>query len=118
MSNEMTVEEISAAVAVWSAGEPLVRRVYLFGSRAKRTSRPDSDADLAILHKTDPKVLSTCDPEVSHWLTWMDRGGSWGAALQARLSVRAHVQQIDRGSKKIVWPALKACRICLYKRVG
>jgi hypothetical protein len=38
----MTVEDISAAVTAWAAGEPLVRRVYLFGSRATGTSRPDS----------------------------------------------------------------------------
>jgi predicted nucleotidyltransferase len=115
---DMTVEEISAAVADWAAGEQLIRRVYLFGSRAKGCSRPDSDADLAILHQIDPEVRDSCDAEVAHMLTWMEYKEGWTSALQQRLSVKIDLQQVDRDSRKVVVPALKACRICLYRKVG
>jgi hypothetical protein len=115
---EMTIEEISAAVASWAPGESLVRRVYLFGSRAKGTARPDSDIDLAILHNIDPAVPGTCDPDQEHWFTWWDHKERWTGALQARLEGRADVQQIDRESRKVVVPSLKDCRICLYRKSG
>ena len=115
---EMTVEEISAAVASWAWGESLVRRVYLFESRAKGTARPDSDIDLAILHYIDPAVPGTCDPDQEHWFTWWDHKQRWTDALQARLEGRADVQQVDRESRKIVVPSLKDCRICLYRKSG
>jgi hypothetical protein len=112
----MTVEDISAAVTAWAAGEPLVRRVYLFGSRATGTSRPDSDIDLAILHDVDPAVVGTCDRDKEHWFTWCDHLERWTDALQARLGGRADVQQIDCDSRQRVVPALKESRICLYRR--
>ena len=36
------------AIREWAARTDCVREVWLFGSRAKRSSKPDSDVDLAI----------------------------------------------------------------------
>jgi len=36
-----------AAVKEWAATDPRIIEVRLFGSRARGTSRPDSDVDLA-----------------------------------------------------------------------
>jgi uncharacterized protein len=109
--------DIGAAVSSWAIGEPLVRRVYLFGSRAKGTARPDSDIDLAILHEIDPEVAASCDPSVAHWMTWWVHEKRWSDGVQERLVHRAHVQPIDRDSRHIVIPALKQCRVCLYRRM-
>ncbi|MCJ2065878.1 nucleotidyltransferase domain-containing protein [Methylobacterium sp. J-088] len=37
------------ALAAWAAGRPKVAEVWLFGSRAKGTARPDSDVDLGLV---------------------------------------------------------------------
>jgi predicted nucleotidyltransferase len=110
------VTNLAAIVSDWAANEPLVRRVYLFGSRARKTARPESDIDLAILHNTDSRVLGTCDPSLAHWMTWEDHCDRWRTDIQALLKLPVDVQQIDRESRKIVIPALKQCRICLYRR--
>ena len=39
-------------MTTWAEAEPLIRRVYLFGSRARGDNRSDSDIDLAILNCT------------------------------------------------------------------
>jgi predicted nucleotidyltransferase len=49
---------IQAAVEAWATPRPLVSRVWLFGSRAKGTHRPDSDVDLAI--ELDPALTRGC----------------------------------------------------------
>lgn len=36
------------SIQSWALHEPFIKEVYLFGSRAKGTSRPDSDVDIAI----------------------------------------------------------------------
>ena len=41
------------AIIAWADRTPLILSVYLFGSRAKDTSRPDSDADLALVISDD-----------------------------------------------------------------
>lgn len=38
-----------AAIRVWAAGKAEVAEVWLFGSRAKGTARPDSDVDLGLV---------------------------------------------------------------------
>lgn len=37
-----------ASIVAWAKKYPLIEAVYLYGSRAKGTYRPDSDVDLAI----------------------------------------------------------------------
>jgi predicted nucleotidyltransferase len=44
----MNIEDMAAAVAKWASTQPLVRKVYLFGSRARGTHRSDSDLDIAV----------------------------------------------------------------------
>ena len=43
----LTIDEIASAARTASSGLP-VRRVYLFGSRARGQGRPDSDVDLIL----------------------------------------------------------------------
>lgn len=44
---QLSGEQIDA-IRAWASRTPEVRAVWLFGSRAKGTARPDSDVDLAI----------------------------------------------------------------------
>jgi hypothetical protein len=112
--NGSDLEGLSVAVANWAAGEPLIRRVYLFGSRAKGTARPDSDIDLAILHSIDPAVAGACPKDQEHQFTWWDHRERWTLELQARLEGRADVHQLFPESR-YVRRGLKECRRCLYR---
>lgn len=44
----MNICEISEALQNWAQNEPIVIKVYIFGSRLKGTHRPDSDLDIAV----------------------------------------------------------------------
>jgi predicted nucleotidyltransferase len=48
MSPVNTIDEIRAVVSAWASDRPLVERVVLFGSCARRDHQPNSDIDLAI----------------------------------------------------------------------
>lgn len=117
-TDKMTIDEIRCAVTLWAADEPLVRRVYLFGSRAKGTHRHDSDVDLAVLHEADPELLPPCceSSAMARHCTWDDYGADWTKALAGLLTAQVHVQPASRTDTQIIWPALKECRICLYRR--
>jgi predicted nucleotidyltransferase len=110
-----TVDQISQAVAEWAATEPLIRRVYLYGSRAKGSARPDSDIDLAILFKSDPSIVAEQRGDMfqARWFTWEDHNPRWHADLSRRFSVPVHLKRPQR-SNRIVRPALKSCRLRLY----
>jgi hypothetical protein len=116
---------IRQAVTEWAVGEPLVRRVYLFGSRAKALAGSDSDMDLAILHNVNPKVRPTCDSESqAHFFTWEDYRDRWRAGLEAVFRGRAVVDAwpIDWKTsalvarRGVVVPAVKDHGIRLYRR--
>jgi predicted nucleotidyltransferase len=44
----MELASLRRIVAQWAACQPLVLRAWIFGSRARGTSRSDSDVDVAI----------------------------------------------------------------------
>lgn len=47
-SDADALKEVLKRIADWAAGEKWIAAVYIFGSRAKGTNRPDSDLDLAV----------------------------------------------------------------------
>jgi predicted nucleotidyltransferase len=54
----MNVASFLKAVESWARGRPDVVGVALVGSRARDTSRPDSDVDLVILSASPAELLS------------------------------------------------------------
>ncbi|PLV12579.1 hypothetical protein CXG53_25205 [Pseudomonas guariconensis] len=56
------------AVANWASTEPLIQKVYLFGSRVRGDHHPDSDLDVAVEIFTlqgdsDPFTTWTCEAQ-------------------------------------------------------
>ena len=105
----MTAQEIAETVRRWAASEPLVRRVYLFGSRARGDHRPDSDIDLAVVCRMDPRILAECggDPFSARMFFWQDHAPGWAAELGRLLSVPVHLEKLDRDATERVWPAVR-----------
>jgi len=104
-----TVEIIKAKVHEWakSANQPI--RVYLFGSRAKGTHKPDSDIDIAI----EPLI-----PFKEDWLweTWWGQGNreNWGKELENILGGWVDFQRYREGHFPCLSKYLKDCSIILY----
>ena len=119
---------IRSVVATWAATEPLIRRIYLFGSRARGANRPDSDIDLAIFNDIDPAEMATCirsaSPRDRHWVeqlaasardwTFGENKERWQVALAARFSVPVQIER-SRRTDRVVRPSLKCCRVLLYR---
>jgi predicted nucleotidyltransferase len=45
---DISLDQIRDVVTKWAYSHPEIERIYLFGSRARGDSKPDSDVDLAI----------------------------------------------------------------------
>jgi predicted nucleotidyltransferase len=118
-------------VSAWAVTEPLIRRIYLFGSRARGDNRPDSDIDLAILNGIDPAELATCirstlprdrqrmeqlAASARDW-TFGENQERWQAALAARFDVPVQIER-SRRSDRVVRPSLKRSRVLLYRRAS
>lgn len=68
-----------ASITRWAEETPLIRAAILVGSRAKETSRPDSDVDLAIR-------LAVQDMYVED--TFLYEGGPWQARLSSETGLK------------------------------
>ena len=70
----MDLETIKGILNNWAASKILINRVWVFGSRAKGTHKPDSDLDIAI--ELDINHLSHGDSS-GGWGTFMHESKTW-----------------------------------------
>ena len=76
----MNIAPIAEAISSWARAKPLVRRVWIFGSRVRDDFRPESDLDIAI--ELDPTVYCGFD-ESGGLATWMFETTGWRDELQS-----------------------------------
>ncbi|MEO1307516.1 MAG: nucleotidyltransferase domain-containing protein [Pseudomonadota bacterium] len=90
----------------WAARQPVIRRVWLYGSRARGDNRPDSDIVLAI------EVNG--ETEGSRLATWMAGRHTW--RLDIELSHEAHLEFYDpeHGDSERVGPGIRCDGRLLY----
>lgn len=58
------------AINRWAESLPIIKRVWLFGSRVRGTEKPDSDLDIAVEHDSlpgDSDAFTTAISEVDNW---------------------------------------------------
>jgi predicted nucleotidyltransferase len=87
-----------ASIVQWARADSRVAAVFLFGSRAKGTHRPDSDLDLA--------VVLTGDEDDSALGYSICKGDEMQARLAAVIPVSVHVNFPLEGDT-VVWPAVQ-----------
>jgi predicted nucleotidyltransferase len=79
-----------ATIEAWAADKPEVAAVWLFGSRAKGTERPDSDVDLGV-------VLMPGEPGHDWPLgNWMAIGSAWRDELCTMLGRGVSLEAFSR----------------------
>ena len=87
--------------------EPLIKEIWVFGSRAKQTNRAKSDLDLAFI------VAGRDNDEA--FSNWCFEGQAWEARLAEHIPVKLHLQPTfsDDG---IVMPAVRDHGVKIYPR--
>lgn len=105
-----TIDAIKRAVCTWAKSSPKVRRVWLFGSRAKNTHREDSDIDIAI--ELDSTLLRGEDP----FTHWMFESKPMLAALQPLLAGKIDFQLYQSGGTPHVVSYVAENSVLLYDK--
>ena len=72
----------------WASSKPFIVRLWVFGSRARGTHRPDSDLDVAV------QVESRRRHESAYTL-FVCEHQSWQADLQSQFTVKIHLCHYD-----------------------
>ncbi len=107
---EAITADVQRAIVAWASSEPLVARVWIYGSRSHRnpkTAREDSDLDLAV------EVAGNVE-QTLHGLA-----ASFTARLEAALSnitlYSAHLEVISSDTgEQVVWAAVEREGVQLY----
>lgn len=86
----MDVDVVLHCVAKWTTSKPLVKRAYLFGSRARQDYRPDSDLDIAI--ELDSQTFQ-CSDESGGLATWMAETNGWAQELSGLTGFQVQLEQ-------------------------
>ena len=86
----MEIQQIQQSIAAWAGRKPLIKRVFIFGSRVRGDHRNDSDLDVAI--ELDLTEYQASD-ESGGWATWMFETNEWKSELQVLIPYEIHLQQ-------------------------
>ena len=89
---DLTDAQISA-IREWAAKNPRIGEVRLFGSRAKGTSRPDSDVDLA--------VTIIGKPSEDAFTIYICTVDEWRRELTELLGLSAQLEWFDTASPNV-----------------
>ena len=91
----MDIESIKRVIAGWASREPLVKKVYIFGSRATSDYRDDSDIDVAVeIHRLPGEESITA--------AWMDVAEGYREQLSKLLPYPLHLHSLDGDSPIIL----------------
>lgn len=109
----MLSEAQISALRNWADTSPdaeWVIEIWLFGSRAKRSHRPDSDVDLAFILKDEPS--RTAEGEA---ICMRQR---WNAKLTALFDLKADVWWLNDPESTIVAPAVAGHGLRIWQRAA
>jgi predicted nucleotidyltransferase len=85
---KIDIEPIKQIIADWASKEPLVKRVYIFGSRTTNDNREDSDIDVAVeIHRLAGEKSITA--------AWMDVAEGYREQLCKLLPYPLHLLDGD-----------------------
>lgn len=91
----MDIESIKRIITDWASKEPLVKKVYIFGSRATNDYGEDSDIDVAVETHRLPG-------EESITAAWMDVAKGYREQLSKLLPCSLHLHSLDGDSPIIL----------------
>lgn len=102
--------KVAEKLRVWALARPYVKKVWIYGSRAKGGSLPDSDLDVAIeIHPVgnDEDTYTSIVSERQKWIT----------ELQPQLPYSLHLEWYDpNGRNAVVQHAVDVDGIVIFER--
>ena len=100
------------SIARWAAENPEVRRVWVFGSRAKDTHRPDSDIDVAV----ELEPVADSEETLTRWIAHAE---VWNAQLQNLIAPQVDLEWFDPdGSTPSIEAGLNDSKVLVYERAS
>lgn len=107
----MELTQIAEIVATWAAQKPLIKRIYLFGSRVRGTYHVTSDIDVAI--ELDQ---SECRDECQGMATWICETKGWKLELEAVVPHQVQLVRYAGQDTPVIEDALKESSLLVYEK--
>lgn len=107
--SEIPQDLIKENIKEWASSNPLVKRAYLYGSRAKGDHKEDSDIDIAIEIDTEKGDSNTL-------ATWTCNAEKWRQELQPLLKYKLHLEWEALQETPKIKNGLDESSILLYER--
>ena len=107
------LDAISISIALWARCQPIVRRVWLFGSRVRDDFREDSDLDIAV--ELDVTAGEGIDGSAGIAL-WMFDTESWREELQILSPYKVQLEQYLQGQTPTIETALNRSSRLIYEK--
>src|SRR3569623_184201 len=106
--NSIPPEDVEA-IQHWAASIPVIKRVWIFGSRARGTARPDSDLDIAVEHDSLPG-------DSNAFTTAIGEAENWRHQLQPRVGLTVDLESYLPGITQTIEAALNESSVLIYER--
>jgi predicted nucleotidyltransferase len=104
---------LGQAIANWAARKPLIKRVFIFGSRVRGDNRADSDIDIAV--ELDAAEFQGTD-ESGGLATWMFETKGWKEELQRFVPYRVQLERYHPEQTPTVASGLERSSALVYEK--
>ncbi|QVN18733.1 nucleotidyltransferase family protein [Burkholderia pyrrocinia] len=104
---ENDVRLAATAISRWAVTKPIIRRVFIFGSRVRDDFREDSDLDVAIeIDGVNGNALAT----------WMFDTKTWHAEISGLASFEIDLEFFDGDETPTIKAAIERSSVLIYTR--
>lgn len=107
----MKLEQIKEIIKNWAIGQPLVRKAYIFGSRARDDWQENSDIDIAV-------EIKKMKNDENEFTTWIFEKKKLESSLQDRLPFKLQLERHDIIETPTVRKGIKESSILVYSSKG
>jgi len=105
----MDLEIIKNILIDWVKNKPFIRKVYIYGSRAREDFREDSDLDIAL--EFDP-----VDGDENCLTTWCGEAEIWHEELQPHFPFKLQLEYYEGDQTPTVKSGVERSCVLVYER--
>lgn len=109
----MPLAYFQETISTWATTKPLVKRVWMFGSRVRGDHQPDSDLDIAA--EIDMAAVRGIDHS-GGFATWAFESNSWRTELAALIGLKIDLQSYRRGETRTIQAGLDHSSILVHEK--
>lgn len=109
----MELRKIARVVSTWAHRKPLVKRVFLFGSRVRGDHAPESDIDIAV--ELDSEEFTGTD-ESGGLATWIFEVQVWRKELRQLIPLEVQLERYHPDETPTIVKALAKSSQLVYEK--